>query len=155
MTEAIKQAIDKLPIFSDLTSREVDVLASLFHPKDWEKGETLFSEGEQCQAFYFVLTGEVKIFKKDKNRQYKEIATVGDRSILGEMGFLERSLRSATAIAEKPSTGIGLFHGDFERLCDLDPHVAIKLLKKLNRLLALRLRKTTVEYANILHEATL
>ncbi len=153
MTEAIKQAIDKLPIFSDLTTREVNVLASLFHPKDWQRGETLFSEGEPCQVLYFVLTGEVKIFKKDKNRQYKEIATVGGRSILGEMGFLERSLRSATAIAEQDSTGIGLHHSDFENLCEVDPQVAIKLLKKLNRLLALRLRKTTVEYANILHEA--
>lgn len=153
MTEAIKTAIDKLPIFSDLSTREVNVLASLFHPKEWQRGETLFAEGETCQALYFVLTGEVKIFKKDKNRQYKEIATVAERSILGEMGFLERSLRSATAIAEKDSTGIGLYHADFENLCEVDPQVAIKVLKKLNRLLALRLRKTTVEYANILHEA--
>jgi CRP-like cAMP-binding protein len=153
VTEAIKQAIDKLPIFSDLTTREVDVLASLFHPKDWHRGETLFAEGEPCQALYFILVGDIKIFKKDKNRQYKEIASVGDRSILGEMGFLERSLRSATAIAEKDSAGIGLYYSDFETLCEVDPQIAIKLLKKLNRLLALRLRKTTVEYANILHEA--
>jgi len=153
VTEAIIQAIDKLPIFSDLTRRDVDVLANLFHPKSWDKGETLFAEGEPCQALYFVMSGEVKIFKKDKNRQYKEIATVGDRSVLGEMGFIERSLRSATAIADRDSLGIGLNHSDFERLCEDEPAVAIKLLKKLNRLLALRLRKTTVEYANILHEA--
>lgn len=153
MSEAIKQALDKLPIFSDLTTREFSVLASLFEKQEWHQGETLFAEGETCQALYFVLTGEVRIFKKDKNRQYKEIATVGDRSVLGEMGFLERSLRSATAIAERPTSGISLQHADFERLCTADPQVAIKLLKKLNRLLALRLRKTTAEYANILYEA--
>lgn len=155
MTEAIKQAIDKLPIFSDLTTRDVDVLASLFHPMEWKAGETLFSEGEPCKELYFLLTGEVKIFKKDKNRQYKEIATLGGRSVLGEMGFIERSLRSATAIAEMNTTGIGLDHDAFEILCEAHPQVAIKLLKKLNRLLALRLRKTTVEYANILHDATI
>lgn len=152
MSDDIRNAIDKLPIFSDLSTREVDVLSVIFHPKEWEKGETLFAEGEPCQALYFVLSGEVKIFKKTKSRQYKEIATVGDRSVLGEMGFVERSLRSATAIAEKDSTGICLYHADFERLCEEYPQVAIRLLKKLNRLLALRLRKTTVEYANILHE---
>jgi CRP/FNR family transcriptional regulator len=153
VSEAIKQALDKLPIFSDLTTREVSVLADLFEPRDWHRGETLFAEGEPCQTLYFILKGEIKIFKKDKNRQYKEIATVGDRSVLGEMGFLERSLRSATAIAEQPSQGISLQHAAFERLCESDPQVAIKLLKKLNRLMALRLRKTTAEYANILYEA--
>lgn len=145
----IARIIDQIPIFSDLPTAEVDQLASYFRLKKWAAGETIFHEGENSHDLIFLILGTVSIRKKDKAGQQKEIAKLEGKNVLGEAAFVDKSLRSATAVAIAETTGIALSQDHLESICDFNPQLAIKLLKKINRLLSLKLRKTSKEFADV------
>lgn len=145
----ISNLIDQLPIFADLSSNDVSQLASYFRLKKWAGGEVLFHEGENSRDMIFIVSGSVVIRKKDKAGQQKDIAKMEGKSVLGEAAFVDNSLRSATAVANIDTIGIAMSQDHLESICEHNPALAIKLLKKINRLLSLKLRKTSKEFAEV------
>lgn len=148
-TNDIAAIIDQLPIFSDLSTPEAAQLASYFRLRKWVAEETLFNEGENSHDLIFILAGTIAIRKKDRSGQSKEIAKLDGKNVLGEAAFVDKSLRSATAVALSETIGIAMTQDHLDSICEFNPLLAIKLLKKINRLLALKLRKTTKEYADV------
>ncbi len=68
-----------------------------------KEGSFLFREGDSSDAAYIVESGALKILKQfDLNIQ--EIGRVQASQIIGEMGLLDNSPRSAGAQAEVDST---------------------------------------------------
>jgi CRP-like cAMP-binding protein len=79
-----------------------DFLSQSTAPKAFEKGHTIFTEGQQAEAAYYVLEGEVEILKEDGARP-SLIAKLGPGEIFGEMALLRfdqytLSARAATAV---------------------------------------------------------
>lgn len=58
-----RTVIKGCPLFSGVTGEDLDFLASVGKGRPHEKGEVLFSEGEDARGFYVVGTGKVKIYK--------------------------------------------------------------------------------------------
>ena len=143
----ITHMIDKLPIFADLSTSEVTQLAAYFRIRSWRGGETIFLEGENSHDLIFIVTGGVDILKKDKAGVNKPISRLEPKNVLGEAAFVDNSLRSATAVAVTDTVAIAMGQDHLESISADHPRLAIKLLKKLNRLLALKLRKTSREFA--------
>src|SRR3954469_23169421 len=63
-----------------------------------KKGETLFAEGENSRAMYYVKSGMIRIFKK-KGDSAIEIDTIRQGQILGELAFLDGNPRSVSGEA--------------------------------------------------------
>src|SRR3954469_11463229 len=63
-----------------------------------KKGETLFAEGENSRAMYYVKSGMIRIFKK-KGDSSIEIDTIRSGQILGELAFMDGNPRSASGEA--------------------------------------------------------
>lgn len=68
---------------------------------------------------------------------------------LGESAFIGNDVRSATAIAKSAVVGLVLTHDRYEALCQHDPLLATQFLRRMNRLLALKLRKVSKDFADI------
>jgi CRP/FNR family transcriptional regulator len=152
MTERVTDIaalIDTLPIFSDLSSAEANQLATYFRLKKWVGGEVLFHEGENSRDMIFIVSGSVTIRKKDKMGQQKDIAKMEGKNVLGEAAFVDNSLRSATAVANTDTIGVAMGQEHLDSICEYNPALAIKLLKKINRLISLKLRKTSKEFAEV------
>jgi CRP/FNR family transcriptional regulator len=143
----ITAMIDKLPIFADLSTSEVTQLAAYFRIRHWRGGETIFNEGDNSHDLIFIVAGSADILKKDKAGVAKPISRLEAKNVLGEAAFVDNSLRSATAVAVNDTVAIAMSQDHLESISDQHPRLAIKLLKKLNRLLALKLRKTSREFA--------
>ncbi len=62
------------------------------------RGEILFSEGENSRAMFLVKSGSIRVFKK-KGDAFIEIDTVRAGQILGELAFLDGLPRSASCEA--------------------------------------------------------
>lgn len=63
-----------------------------------KKGELLFNEGDPSKAMYFVQSGTLRLFKK-KGSSSIELGLIHKGEVIGEMGFLDGSPRSASAEA--------------------------------------------------------
>lgn len=114
----------KVPIFSGLSSHELDTLDDLLHTRTYVKDEVIFDQGEEGQAIYFVLSGAVNILKQGKARA---LATLEEGQFFGERALLEDVPRVAQARAKSDCVVAVLFRDDFLNLLGTHPEIAEKI----------------------------
>lgn len=107
------------------------------YARRYEPGEILFNEGEKSTNIYFVDRGSVDIFRKVEDRNHK-IATILEGGVFGEMAYLLKESRTATAIAATESILLILTPDIFEDLLNSSTAFARDVIQ----VLCDRLRKT-------------
>ena len=86
--------------FKGMGSAELDRIEAssrVLVPRD---GARLFVEGDAADAVYAIMTGHVRVGVPDTNSKGLMIDVFGPGDIFGEMGVIERSTRTADAVAE-------------------------------------------------------
>lgn len=148
-TPNLLEILDSYPIFLDMAPQDRFNLCGYFIGQAWSQGSVLFVEGERSDVLIFLCSGDVSVQKKDKTGSFKELANVSGHVSLGESAFIGDDLRSATAIAKTDVVGMVLTRERYELLCKQDPFLANQFLRKINRLLALKLRRVSKDYAEL------
>lgn len=64
----------------------------------YKAGESIFKEGDASKCMYLVNSGVISVRKK-KGARMVELAKIKEKEILGELSFLDRQPRNATAVA--------------------------------------------------------
>lgn len=74
-----RRFLQRLPLFTDLGTEELDRLARVCQLRRFERGEVIFRTGDPCEGFHVTLTGQVKLFALSPAGQEKviEIAAPG------------------------------------------------------------------------------
>ncbi len=130
--------LEKMPLFADLTRREIRVVDGFMHERNYLENEVVFDEEEKGEAFYVVLEGKVLICRQGQTGT--PIAMLGSGSFFGELALLDEAPRSAQARAAENSTLLVLFRGDFLGLMQSHGLIASKIAMQLARHLGVRLR---------------
>lgn len=60
------------------------IVKSLGSPKKYHKGEVLFSAQGKADGFYYVESGEIRVYKMDENGREVEVVRLGPGDFLGE-----------------------------------------------------------------------
>jgi CRP/FNR family cyclic AMP-dependent transcriptional regulator len=94
-------------------------------------GAVIFREGEVSDAAYLLITGVVKVVRDYGTSQEKTIAVVGKGEYFGEMGAIDNSPRSATAVAKGEVDCAAVSADEFMDVLVEQPTEAIELLKVL------------------------
>lgn len=136
----VLESLRGLPLFSDLSMRELAIIDSLLHRRSFVAGEVIFDEGEIGQTVYFLLKGEVLICRQGLP-DTGHLARLNSGEFFGELGLLDGSVRSAQARAITDCQLLVLFRADFDNLMDSHLRIAHKIGRQLLRHLALRLRE--------------
>jgi CRP-like cAMP-binding protein len=111
----------------------------------FEKGDVLFTEGEDTHELYILLDGAVEIRKSDR-----AVAVVREKNTyLGEMSTLLGTRRTASAVAVEPCRMVRV---PDERVPDFFSH-SPELGLKLARMLAKRLLAMNDKYDRMLQDA--
>jgi CRP-like cAMP-binding protein len=104
----------------------------------FQDGQVIFEEGSHGDWIYVVDEGEVMLSKKVDGQEVTiEVLKPGD--IFGEMAYIDKTPRSATAKA-KGTTVVGIIDRDF---FDKEFNKLSKDFQQMLKTVALRLRKTT------------
>jgi CRP-like cAMP-binding protein len=69
---------------------------------DFEKKETLFSQGDPCKHIMYLLKGEVRISVVSTSGKEAVVGMLGPGDFIGEGGLAGQSMRMATATAVTP-----------------------------------------------------
>ena len=99
--------------------------------RSFDDGEVIFREGEASDAAYLVVSGIVEIVIGFDTPRRKMIAVVGKGEYFGEMGAIDRSPRSATAVAKGNVDCASVTPEEFMETLLKQPSEAIDLLKVL------------------------
>lgn len=121
----LQQQLSAVPLFSDLSSRELKVVSTLIHERSVLAGEIIFDEGEEGQAIYIVFSGQVLICRQGQTAS--PIVSIGTGHIFGELALIDGGPRSAQARAETECSLGVMFRGDFESLMESQAVIAAKL----------------------------
>ena len=95
-------------------------MAAEYERRKYKRGEVIFSEGERAAEAYLIQAGKVHLFRNE-NGIAKELDTIGEGQIFGEMGVISDMNRMASADAVTDVTLICCHRQELKRrLKDLD-----------------------------------
>jgi pyruvate,water dikinase len=124
-------AIERVPLFANMSTRDVEGIAALFKERRFAAGETVTKEGSGAAAFFVIESGEAAVSVDGRPRTS---LTKGD--YFGEVALIDEGARSATVTAVTDLVCLGLTYWEFRPLVQTNATIAWNLL----RTLAKRLR---------------
>lgn len=128
-----------IPLFEGLPEDQLRDLASIATAKSFNRGETIFSEGEPGNGFYVTETGRVKIFKLSPEGKEQILHLFGPGEPFGEVPVFEGRNFPAHAVALESSRMVFFPRSAFIALIKRNPSLALNMLAVLSR----RLRRFT------------
>jgi CRP/FNR family transcriptional regulator, nitrogen oxide reductase regulator len=129
-----------IPILAPLTPEDRAELSPLCELHAYEKGATLFEEGQPALFIHFLFVGRVKIVKAAPERDLI-LEILGPGEPVGAVAVFERRPFPATAIALEPSGTVSIPEREFFHLIEKRPEITRRLLAGLTlRLMALNRR---------------
>jgi CRP/FNR family transcriptional regulator len=123
------ETLKKVPLFADLSERELAFLAGRAVPLHAKAGEMLFFEGEPCKGLYVIESGAVKIFKTSASGREQVLTIEGPGQSIAELPVFDDGNYPASTAAVEDATLLFVGKRDFQALCLQHPEVALKVLK--------------------------
>lgn len=96
-----KEKLEKLAIFKDLTSKQIDELFVWVQRRDYAAGDTIIKEGRVASGLFILIGGTVSVVKASNYGKIR-LAEITAPSIFGEIGLLSGSARTARIRALTP-----------------------------------------------------
>lgn len=130
----------------DLTLADAMKVVSYMRPKRIKAGTVFIQEGEVRQNDYMLLVLEGDIAVENELPGLNEsmvVNVLGPGHLIGEMGVLDGSPRSATCIATTDIAAAVLSRTALMRLLKDEPRVGSRLLLAISTRMAERVRETT------------
>jgi CRP/FNR family transcriptional regulator, cyclic AMP receptor protein len=121
-----------IPLFSELTTTELDLLLEKAREQRYPRGSIVFYEGDPGDFLMVVLTGKVKVVLLGEGGQEIILAMLGPGNFFGEMAILEAAPRSATVMTAEQSEFLILDQQSFSALIQGHPSISQKILKHLS-----------------------
>jgi CRP/FNR family cyclic AMP-dependent transcriptional regulator len=147
--QSLAEILQTIPLFRDLSPKELRVLERVVHIRTYQPAETVFIETEPGAGMYVIRSGHVDIVLKHKTDQPLILAELETGDFFGEMALLGDTSRTATAVARERSELIGFFHPDLVEIISLHPAMGAKISFGLAKTLAERLRHTNTQLRDI------
>jgi CRP/FNR family transcriptional regulator, cyclic AMP receptor protein len=120
------ELLKRVPLFSDLHGRELELLAASFKERRFDEGDTIASEGSVGIGFFVIGEGEARVTVHGTER-----ATLGPGDYFGEVALIDEGQRSASILTNTPVTAYGLTAWEFRPFVESNGKVAWKLLQTL------------------------
>lgn len=125
--------LKRIDLFSQISSEDLAQIAQITEEIHIEEGEEVFHEGEPGNTLFFIVDGQVRI-----HRGGTTLATLGERSVFGEMSLLDMEPRSATVTVVSDVTLLRIERDDFHDILAEKAEIAQGIIVVLSR----RLRRT-------------
>jgi len=120
--------LERTPLFSSLSTNELQMLAARTSRKSLSAGQLLFSEGEPCTGLHIIARGKVRIFKTSMSGREQVLALNGPGETVAELPVFDGGAYPASAMALEDSEIAFISRRDFQAYCIEHPQVALKVL---------------------------
>ena len=138
--EADIDFLSTVTIFDTLTRRQKHRLYSSIHVRQYKEGEIVFRQDDPGVGLYIVRDGQVDVYNEYSDMTRKKIAELSKGEVFGEIALLNDCPRSATVVASRETVLFAFFRTDFLNLMDSDPKLGVRLIYRLAKIMAERLR---------------
>src|SRR5579864_2921429 len=123
MSTSKSKALSRVPLFSQLSERELEFVASRADEVDAKAGTRLTTQGRSGDSFYVLLSGEAGVEVDGKPR-----ATMKTGDFFGEISMLDRGLASATVTTTTEARLLVMSHAQFRDAIKASDELLVKVL---------------------------
>jgi len=133
---------DEIPLFSSLSRLERSRLLPHFTMQGFVDGEAIVQQGEQGDSLFVIVSGTVRVMRRQQDGVSIDVATLRRGECFGEVALLTGEPRTADVLASGDQTVVlRLSRERFTGLMKLNNALAIKIAG----ILAQRVRRSTVQ----------
>lgn len=122
-----------VPLLEHLAPEQVRSLARLGVVRRFERGATIFAEGEPGDALFIIVEGIVRVVVSLPSGDEATLAILSPGDSVGELALFDGGPRSATAIASEPTQAIALRREDFLAWLSDHPQANAAFLRTLSQ----------------------
>jgi CRP/FNR family transcriptional regulator, cyclic AMP receptor protein len=119
-------ALREVPLFADLSTRDLKRLAGSMSEMSYATGDTVVSQGKGGVGFFVILDGRAKVSQDGEDR-----AALGPGDYFGEMALIDGDDRTATVTADGDLRCAAMNMWNFRPFVKEHPDVAWALLTAL------------------------
>jgi len=145
MTTEVKskrEILSESPLFDNLLTTELTMLADLFSIRDFEGEQIIFEEGEVGDSMYVIAEGAVEILRKNPSGDFQSIAELQAPQFFGEMALIDKEYRSATVRVKEKSQLLQLSNENLHIFAKNYRNGFTWVVVNIARVLSARLRET-------------
>lgn len=122
-------------LFESLPAEELENLSMLLRPRRHPRGEVIFHQGDVGRCLYIIRKGQVVIRLSSGDGKEAILALLARGDFFGELALLDDEPHSTDAVAREDVELLILQREGFRRFLEERPHLAMKLLPSLTRLM--------------------
>ena len=141
----ILDIISQAPLFNGLSQEQLTQIRQIAIDKFYDKGKTIFLESDDCNGFYIVVAGKVKIYKVSLDGKEQILHIFGPGNPFGEVPVFSGRKFPANAETLIKSHLLFIPRKAFVDLISEHPSLALNMLA----ILSMRLRQFTVQVENL------
>ncbi|MHB1512617.1 MAG: Crp/Fnr family transcriptional regulator [Acidiferrobacter sp.] len=131
MHEDLK-AVHKAPLFAGLFPDEIEQLLGHAKRRTLKAHENLFAEGDQASAFYFIVTGSVRLYRLSPQGNEKVIEILMAGQTFGEAVVFLGGHYPVYAAALSDAVLVEIPTGDFVRILKANGGMALRMLASIS-----------------------
>ncbi|GGG47082.1 Crp/Fnr family transcriptional regulator [Chelatococcus composti] len=131
------QSLRQVPMFRDIDPARLKLLAFTGERVHFSAGQLFFRQGDAADAAYVILEGQAEVTLDTPSGPLK-VAELARNDVVGEMGILSDTPRSATVTAATPVVALRIDKRVFLELLNQFPQMSIAVMREL----AKRLERT-------------
>jgi CRP/FNR family transcriptional regulator, dissimilatory nitrate respiration regulator len=143
--DELRQEVAQVVFFQGLAPGQIDALAGIAREKRFEKGATIFTEGDEADGFYAVVSGKVKIFKTSFAGREHTLHIFGPGAPFGEVPVFTGRRFPAHAQALEACRCLFFPKQEFLRLIRNQPELVLNILAVLSQ----RLHRFTTQIEDL------
>jgi CRP-like cAMP-binding protein len=134
------QSLRQVPMFRDVDPARLKLLAFTSERVQFASGQRFFSQGDPSDAAYVLLDGRASVLLNTPHGEIR-VAELAGNALVGEMGILSDTPRSATIMAAEPTTALRIDKRVFLELLAQFPQMSLAVMREL----AQRLERTNAQ----------
>ncbi len=150
---ATLEFLKSMSIFEELSGEQLEKIRQTMKPIHYARGETILREGENGDSLYLMRSGAVEVTKtlvlklaqhsfEDRDKTVTTFRA-GPDTFFGEIGLLDRTVRTATVRAIEDCVLYEITKADFDRLAVSDSDLGLKVIRAISKILFTRLASTS------------
>ena len=146
-TESLLEAL-RSPLAQELEPHHFDKLSRMALEVEFEAGQIIFRESEECDDFYLLLSGSVALEIVVLKRVIC-VQTLGAGDEFGWSSVLMRDGRHFQARCTHPARALALHGPELLEACKQDPVFGFALMRRLLEVVSGRLQSTRLQLLEI------
>jgi DNA-binding NtrC family response regulator/NAD-dependent dihydropyrimidine dehydrogenase PreA subunit len=116
-------------LFRGISKKSIKTTVSQAEYKVVPENNVIFSQGEEADAFFIIISGKIKIYRTSSQDEENLIDYLNSGDGFGEVSLLTGEPHSASAVAVEATSLLVLSKEDFDKLCSLHSDVSMAFIK--------------------------